>query len=213
MLSHWSRVVIHFVGAGLAGAPLAYWTIQLMTPLPAVAPTRLQSISARDPDPVLLSRAFGGVELVAPPLGNIQVAGVYAGGRESAAVFMVGDLPTTVRLGEEVAPGSLLVEVDPQSVTLESEGVRRQLRLPNLPVAMSGASPAEARAGYDRRRRASTLPRMGAPLAARPAGRGSVAAIVPPRPEPRPEPPPEPRPESTTGAPEGRQVVGTAGTR
>ena len=132
MLANLNSFLIHFAGAALACAQLAYWSIRLMTPpsLPAPAPAR--AVAVRDPDPVLLARAFGQVDgVAAQAVGNIQLAGVFAAGPDSAAVFTVGDRPArAVRLGQEVAPGSKLVDVDPHGVTLESGGIRRQLRAP-----------------------------------------------------------------------------------
>jgi general secretion pathway protein C len=197
MLSNLTRLLIHFVGGGLACAQLAYWTIRLMTPPPAPAPAPVRVAVPHEPDAMLLARAFGQVERVAPAaLANIQVTGVFAAGRDSAAVFVVGDRPArAVRLGQEVAPGSTLVEVDPLSVTLDSGGVRRQLRVPNVPVASSGGPLAEAGAGFERRGNVLTAPSL--ETVAAPPPRSTVArpgaGIMPPRPEPRPEsvPPPQ----------------------
>ena len=186
MLSKLRRLLIHFVGAGLAFAQLTWWTIRLMTPPPAPAPVSMPAVTAHDPDPVLLARAFGQVESAAPAaLANVRVTGVYAGGPESAAVFVVEGRPAkAVRLGEEVAPGSTLVEVDSQSVTLDSAGVRRRLRLPSLPVALSGSSAPAQRTGAERRRDMTAALAMGNPGPVVP-----TAAIVLPRPVPTPAPP------------------------
>lgn len=182
------RSIIHVLGAALTCAHLAYWTTWLLKPLPTPARTSAPAV-AHDPDPTLLARAFGQAEVVAPgALANIQVAGVYSGGRESAAVFVVGDQPAkAVRLGEQVAPGSALVDVDPESVTLESGGVRRQLRLPNLPIATSGRAPGVARTGVDRRRNALTASGRGTSPEPHSASGTPLAAILAPRPQPRPE--------------------------
>jgi hypothetical protein len=198
------RLLVHFVGAVLACAPLAFWTLRLTTPPPAPAPDRVQPVTTHDPDPVLLARAFGQVEVVASPaLANILVAGVYAGGSESAAVFVVGDRPpVAVRLGQEVTPGSMLVEVDAQGVTLESGGVRRQLRLPNLPVATPGSGASVTHAGLHRRRNPMASPSVGPVPAPYSAGARSSSAILPPRAEPRPEPIP--------GPPDRQKVVETS---
>ena len=189
MPSNPGRSIIHVLGAGLTCAHLAYWTTWLMKPLPTPARASAPAAKVHDPDPTLLARAFGQVEAVAPgPLANIQVAGVYSGGRDSAAVFVVGDRPAkAVRLGEEVEPGSVLVDVDPQSVTLDSGGVRRQLRLPNLPIATFGRSSGAPRAGVDRSRDPVTASRTGTSPGPHSAARTSLAAILAPRPEPRPE--------------------------
>jgi len=151
-----SRLLIHLVGAALACTQLAFWSIRVMTQPPAPAPAPLRAATTHDPDPVLLARAFGQIERVGPVISNIQLAGVFAAGSDSAAVFVVGDLPArAVRLGQEVAPGSMLVDVDPQSATLDSGGVRRQLQVPSPPVAgFTGPGPA----GFERRGNVLTGP-------------------------------------------------------
>ncbi len=185
-LANWSLLLIHFVGAALACAQLAYWSIRLTTPPAAQAPAPARTPPLRDPDPVLLARAFGQVEHVAIASGgNIQVAGVFSAGRDSAAVFVVDDRPArAVRLGQEVAPGSTLVAVDPQGVTLASGGVLRQLRVPSAPLAGFGA--AGRGAGFERRGNVLTAPTVDTPpttAATRPAlgrSRGEASAPVPP---------------------------------
>src|SRR6266850_467102 len=99
---NFTSILIHFVGAALSCAQLAYWSIRLMTPPPAAAPVPARAVPVRDPDPVLAARA--------------------------------------VLLGQEVTPGATLVEVNPQSVTLQTGPTRRELRVPNPPLAsFSGA--------------------------------------------------------------------------
>jgi general secretion pathway protein C len=138
VLLNLGRLLIHFIGAAVACAQLAYWTNRL-TPPPAAAPSPMRAVTAPFLDPMLLARAFGQVELLAPAAtANIQLTGVFAAGRDSAAVFVVGDQPAkAVLLGREVAPGSTLIEVGPQTVTLDSGGLQRQLRVPTPAVAGS----------------------------------------------------------------------------
>lgn len=193
------RLLIHFVGAGLACAQLAYWAIQLVTPAPAPAPAPVQAVGIHDPDPVLVARAFGQVDTAAPAaIANIQVAGVYAAGRDSAAVFIVGDRPArAVRLGQEVAPGSTLVEVSPDGVTLDSGGVRRQLRVPNPPVVAAGG-PAPARG--EQHGNVLTAPMVETPPGSRPVASRSPGMPMSPR--------VESRAEMTPGMPGRHDVVG-----
>jgi general secretion pathway protein C len=191
MLSNIGRLLVHFVGAGLACAQLAYWAIRLLTPPPAPAPAPVQAVAVHDPDPVLVARAFGQVELAAPAaIANIQLAGVYAAGRDSAAVFIVGDRPAkAVRLGQEVAPGSTLVEVTPDGVTLEAGGVRRQLRVPNPPVVASNG--ATRGAGFEQHGNVLTAPTIDTPPTTRAAVMTRGPGMpMPPRLESRVEPPP-----------------------
>jgi general secretion pathway protein C len=157
MFSNLSIYLAHFIGAALACAQLAYWSIRVMTPLPSAAPAAAKSVSLREPDPSLLARAFGLVEVATVAPSNIQVAGVFAAGRDSAAVMVVNDRPArAVLLGQEVAPGSTLVEVGDQGVTLESAGVRRELRVPAAQVATNGAPGSGA--GFERRGNMLTAP-------------------------------------------------------
>jgi general secretion pathway protein C len=199
MLANFNSLLIHFLGAAVACAQLAYWSIRLMTPPPRPAPAPARAVTVRDPDPVLLARAFGQIERPGVAvIGNIQVAGVFAAGRDSAAVFVVDDRPArAVLLGQEVAPGSTLVEVNPQSVTLESGGVRRELRVPNPPLASLTGSGSPTGAGFERRGNVLTAPSVestNTPHAtpARPPGAAPF----------RNEPPPGPVGRgATTGAP------------
>ena len=200
MFANLNRLLIHIVGAALACALLAYWSIRLTTPPPVSAPAPLRAAITRDPDPVLLARAFGQIEHAGPALSNIQLAGVFAAGPDSAAVFVVGDLPArAVRLGQEVAPGSMLVDVDPQSATLDSGGVRRQLQVPRAPLAgLTGPGPGRS-AGFERRGNMLTAPMVDAPVAARPASspRAPAHAIAP-----RAEPPARPAVRGTVPGPQ-----------
>jgi general secretion pathway protein C len=205
MTSRPGRPLIHWVGAVLAFVQLAYWTMRPITPPRNPAPVHAHAPTRHDPDAVLLARAFGQVEPAAPAaLAHIHVAGVYAGGADSAAVFVMEDGPArAVRLGEEVAPGSVLIEVDAQGVTLDSGGARRQFRLPDLPAATSSRTAAAPGAGFDRHLPA-TSGAAALPVPHR-AGARSHNAIVPPRPEPKAELTPE--------LLDRREIVGTSADR
>jgi len=202
LFNQMSRLLLHFVGAALACAQIAYSAIRLMTPPPTPAPAPARASAVQDPDAALVARAFGQVERpVAAAIGNIQLAGVYAAGRDSAAVFIVGDRPAkAVRLGQEVAPGSTLVEVEPQSVTLDSGGVRRQLRVPNPPLVSPGGPAAPHGAAFEQHGDVLTAPTVDTPATTRPVTGRSPATAMPPRPGLRPEPVPAP--------PGRRDVVG-----
>jgi general secretion pathway protein C len=168
MLVGLNKFLIHFVGAALACAQLAYWGLTLTTPPSAAAPAPARSMAIRDPDPALLARAFGQIERVAGPVAaNIQLAGVYDAGRDSSAVFVVGDAPArAVWLGQEVTAGTKLVAVDSQSATLDTGGVRQQLRVPAAPVAgslVAGSAAAAPAAGFQRHGNVLTAPTVEAP--------------------------------------------------
>jgi general secretion pathway protein C len=182
---NFTSILIHFVGAALSCAQLAYWSIRLMTPPPAAAPVPARAVPVRDPDPVLVARAFGQIDRIgAATLSNIQVAGVFSAGRDSAAVFVVDDQPArAVLLGQEVTPGATLVEVNPQSVTLQTGPTRRELRVPNPPLAsFSGAGPGQG-AGFARRGNVLSAPSMAPTAGPRQA---PARSLTPGRPEPPP---------------------------
>jgi len=187
MFGKFSTLLVHFVGAALACAQLAYWSIRVTTAPPTPAPPQARVLAARQPDPVQLARAFGLVEAANVVSGNIQVAGVFAAGADSAAVMQVDDRPArAVLLGQEVAPGSTLVEIDQQGVTLESGGVRRQLRVPQVPLASFPASAGAA--PFTRRGNVLSAPTVeGAAATVRPAPRPAQLAM-PNRGEPMPGP-------------------------
>ncbi len=136
-----SPVLVHIVGCAAAAAVAAYWGLRLFTPSPSPAPAPVAAAPLRDPDPALAARAFGQV-LDAPELAstNIQVAGVFVAGRDSAAVLVVDGHPARAyRLGQAIGEGLRLAEVRPGGVTIDRGGARSELRVPALAVAQSGA--------------------------------------------------------------------------
>lgn len=187
MFSNLSVLFVHFAGAALACAQLAYWSVRLMTAPATPAPAPARAALLRDPDPALAARAFGQVEQVAAIAGNIQLAGVFSAGKDSAAVVAVDDRPPrAVLLGDEVAPGSKLVAVDPQGITLESGGVRRQLKVPAAPAAdLSAAAPRQPNAAQ-RVGNTLTAPSVAVSADARAAARSPVArpGFMPPQGQP-----------------------------
>jgi len=187
---NFTSFLIHFVGAALACAQLALWSVRLLTPPPSPAPAPARAALVRDPDPVLLARAFGQIEQVSlAAMSNIQVAGVFAAGRDSAAVFVVDDRPArAVLLGQEVAPGSTLVEVDAQSVTLQSGATRRQLRVPSPPLASLSGSGRGRGAGFERHGKVLSAPSVDPATVARPAAPRTKGSAAPGRSEPPPGP-------------------------
>lgn len=95
------------------------------------------------PDPVL--RWYGiGSETVGSTADNLSLVAVIAG-KGGAAVFKSGDGSVeAVRVGEAIRSGVRLVAVAPDAVTLDREGVRRQLAFPQAgarPIAASAVTP------------------------------------------------------------------------
>lgn len=181
MWANFNNGLIHFLGAALACAQLAYWSIRLFTPPPAAAPPPAHVAPMRDPDPVLVAREFGDIEHTVATPGNIQLAGVFSAGPDSAAVFVIGDQPArAVRLGQPVAPGSKLVGVNPLGATLESDGVRRELRVPAVPIAQPAIG---GGAAFSRQGEVLTAPSARASGTLQPVRAGSVGAARVPAPQ------------------------------
>jgi general secretion pathway protein C len=138
-----AAVFVHVVMLAVVCAIAAYWAMRILTPQPTAAPPPLAAPPPRDPDPVLAARMFGLVQ-TAPTvaLANVQVAGVFAAGVDSSAVLIVDGKPARAYLvGQEVAPGTRLVEVLPDGVTLETAGSRQELKVPPRQVASFGGAP------------------------------------------------------------------------
>lgn len=135
---------VHVVMLAVVCAIAAYWAIRIVTPQPSAAPPPLAAPPPRDPDPVLAARMFGLVQ-AAPTavVANVQVSGVFAAGADSTAVLIVDGKPARAYLvGQEVAPGTRLVEVRPDGVTLEAAaGGRQELQVPPRQVASFGGTP------------------------------------------------------------------------
>lgn len=202
MFSNLSLLLVHFAGAALACAQLAYWSVRLTTAPATPAPAAARAALVRDPDPVLAARAFGAVEQVAAVASNIQLAGVFAAGKDSAAVVSVDDRPArAVLLGDEVAPGAKLVAVDPQGITVESGGMRRQLKVPAAPAADLSSAPARLPNAGQRVGNVLTAPSVASAPDARAAARGAAGRpAYGPAPAPMPPPGLPPRPP-TGGSP------------
>ncbi|MFN3566165.1 MAG: type II secretion system protein N [Burkholderiaceae bacterium] len=186
-----AAVLVHVVMLAVVCVIAAYWAIRIVTPQPAAAPPPLAAPPPRDPDPVLAARMFGLVQ-VAPTtvLANVQVAGVFAAGADSSAVLVVDGKPARAYLlGQELAPGTRLVEVRADGVTLEGAGGRQDLKVPARQVAsFSGTPPPPA---YRLSGNTLSAPnQFGAPVAPTAAPQmppqGAPAAVAEPPGMPRP---------------------------
>lgn len=198
-----STVLLHLVMLALVCAAAAYWIAKLATPAPRPAPPPVASPPPRDVDPVLAARMFGLVQLGnAPVNANVQVSGVFAAGAQSSAVLVVDGKPARAYLvGQQVAPGLTLAEVSAEGITLESGGVRQELRVPPRPVAALGGAPPPP-----------NFTREGNVLSAPPGGAGGGVPPYPPptlpppgqmpppaNPDPRLPPPAPPIPQQQPG--------------
>lgn len=135
-------ILVHLVGAALASALAAYWILRLMAPTPLVVTPTAPAATFREPDAGLAARLMGEVSSgpVASSL-NVQVSGVFAAAADSSAVIAVEGRPQrAVLVGHDVAPGFRLVEVRPDGITLEHEGVRTRYAVPAPALAKATSS-------------------------------------------------------------------------
>ena len=144
-----TTVLMHAILLAIVCAIAAYWAVKVMTPQPSAAPPPLAAPPPREPDAMLAARMFGLVQAPQARVAtNVQVAGVFAAGKDSSAVLVVDGKPARVYLvGQEVAPGTKLAEVTSDTVVLASDGGRQEVRLPARPVAplaAGGAPPPRA---------------------------------------------------------------------
>jgi general secretion pathway protein C len=186
MLKKLSSVLLHVLMLAIVCAIAAYWGVRILTPQPTAAPPPISAPAPREPDPMLAARMFGLIQQPAQArvASNIQVAGLFAAGKDSSAVLTVDGKPARAFvLGQDVAPGTRLVEVNAEGVVVESSAGRQELRAPPRPAAgLATGEPARAYV-LD----GGSLSATGAPGggAAAPAG----ARTAPPAPGMPPRPP------------------------
>jgi general secretion pathway protein C len=208
MLKKFAAAAVHLVFFALVVAIAAYWGVRIFTPAPTAAPPPIPPPPVRDPDPVATARMFGKVERVQAAVTNIQAIGAFAAGKDSSAVLSVDGRPARVYLlGQEVVPGTRLVEVTAESVVLESGGARQELRLPARAIAAFGGAPPPP--NFTREGNTLTAPSAGGPGPAAPAGgrppvAPNTAVIQLPQPQqPVQAPPPQPVPPANPAPPPG----------
>jgi general secretion pathway protein C len=209
MLKKLISALVHVVMLAVVCAIAAFWGVRILTPQPTAAPPPMAVPPPREPDPMLAARMFGLVQQQAQArvAANIQVAGLFAAGKDSSAVLTVDGKPARVFvLGQDVAPGTRLLEVKADGVVLESSGGRQELQAPLRPAAnLATGAPARAYVldGGSLSASASAPSGASAPVAG-----GAQRAIVPPAaPPPIPQPgiPPQP---GVPGVPADTHVPG-----
>ena len=215
-----TTLVVHVLGVAAVCAIGTYWTIRVATPAPTAAPPPVAAALPRDSDPVLTARMFG-LEQSGPVAraDDVQVLGIFAAGAESVAVLAIDGKPARAyMLGAQVAPGSWLAEVRAGDVTIESNGVRRQVRV----AARAGYPASAAPTGFRREGNVLSAPtvaggdRHGArappqtPWDPPPPFRAPVVLSPPPPTEPM-QPPIQPDP--ATGTPTGQTEEEATGAR
>jgi len=171
-------ITVHLLGAAAASALAAYWALKLVSaPVTPVAPVAGPALAVREPDPRLAARLFGDLNTGPASIArNVQVNGVYAAGRASAAVLAVDGKPSrAVLLGQEAAPGLRLVDVRANGVTLDVDGVRTDYAVPPLTVARATV-PAPI---FRREGNSLTAPMLDPPGGARPPAPGAASGRFP----------------------------------
>lgn len=164
MLAKLGRVFLHLLLFGVVVAIGTYWAIRIMTPPPTSTPPLQPAAAPREADPVQAARLFGLVQEPARVALNVEVVGVFAAGKDSAAILAVdGKAPRVVLLGQAVGPGAKLAGVTGDAVTIEQNGAQQQVRMPpRPPLALGGPAPAPT---FSRQGNVLTAPTVGAPTA------------------------------------------------
>lgn len=186
MLNKLGKVLMHVVMLAIVSVIAAYWVIKILTPQPTAAPPPLAATPPREPDPTMAARMFGLIQ--APQVAtvsNIQVVGVFAAGKSGSAVLALdGKPPRAYVIGQEVSPGTRLVEVQPEVVVLAaSGGARQELRLPPRAAVASVGGGAPPQPAYTMQGNVLTAP----PSTGAPATRSMTApapAFAPAAPPP-----------------------------
>ncbi len=196
-MNKYTTALLHLVLFALIAAIGAYWAVRIMTPQPIAAPPPLAAPPPREPDPVAAARMFGLIQMVAAAISNIQVAGLFAAGKDSSAILSVdGKPPRAYVLGQEISAGTVLLEVRPDGVTLERSGARQELRAPSRAASMplSTHTPPTAAPAFQRQGNTLTVNGSGAG-----AARSAAPVPAPSQPQPRPQALVSPTHESPPG--------------
>lgn len=196
-MSKFVAAIVHLLFFALVVAIGAYWAVRILTPQPTAAPPPMAAPPPRDPSPVAAARMFGLVQMAVAAVSNIQVSGVFAAGRQSAAILVIdGKPPRAYVLGQEVAAGTKLVDVRADGVTLEGAAGRQELRAPSRPVSAPLPSSAPAAPPPAFTRQGDTLSANLSSAGSSSALGRSAAPIMPPK-QPEPQDAPGQQPQNT----------------
>lgn len=207
MLRKFAAALLHLSMFALVCAIATYWVIRILTPAPASAPPPPAAVTLREADPMLAARMFGLVQAAPVKMAlNVQALGVYAAGKDSAAVLAVDGKPARVYLmNQEVASGARLVEVRKDAVTIEHDGVRRDVALP--PPQMLGLGGKPPPQGYTREGATLTAPSVagGTQPATPPRPMQARPSALPPQQVQQPQMQPQPAPPQAQAQPQVAQ--------
>jgi hypothetical protein len=126
------------LGAAVLGALLARWGWILFAPhatVVAIAPGHTPAAS-RQLFGVAAS-AVAAAQVAALP--NVKLLGVYTGSHGFALVTLDGKHQVGFGLGEELAPGTRLVEISADAIMLEHAGAKQRVELEGLASGLASA--------------------------------------------------------------------------
>ncbi len=198
-----ARLATLLLFLGLVGIS-TYWLVQILAPRPAIAPAGSigDSTAATNlaPSTLLFGRAGQSAKGPEAPPTNIEVNGIVEAGARGVAILTVdGKAPVAYAVNDAVGDATRLVAVTLDTVTVERNGSKIELKAPeraSLSVLTSGV-------GKARDPRRDTTP----PVPTRPVGAPGSAPVTMPGAAPQPgaggvtPPPPNNPPGSAVARP------------
>ena len=131
------------LGALVLGVLLAQWSWVLFAPhATAIAAVAERGAAAEAGQLFGVAAAFGVKSAEGVALPNVRLVGVFAAGpgKPGFAVLKLDDKRQVgVVMGEDVAPGTKLLEIHPDYVLLERAGVRQRVNLEGKAAGAAGA--------------------------------------------------------------------------
>lgn len=129
----WIRLILGLV----LGASLVWWAMQLLTPLPAAAPIPSPAGRVAVADAQVAASLFGQIVVAskatepAPAPSRLVAIGAIGRDRNGSALIAVdGQAAKTYRIGEEITPGIVLRSIGSKELTIEQQGQKQVLALP-----------------------------------------------------------------------------------
>ncbi|MFJ4142605.1 type II secretion system protein N [Pseudomonas sp. NPDC089734] len=112
--------------AALAG--VVFWSSLLLVPVSSPVAAPMQQVVPRTENPAM--QWFSNQPLQA----DIKVSAVMAGGRGAVAILILDDAPPrSFMVGEQIAPGVRLAEINADSVVIEQGNQQSRLMIKKLP--------------------------------------------------------------------------------
>ena len=112
-------------------AGLGVWGALLLAPRPAALPPGLTPPPPAATDAAPVARWFGGSAAAV----KVTVLGLISAGQQGTAVLRVdGQPPQAFRVGQALAQGVILADVEPDAVVLSADGVAQRVQAPSAPA-------------------------------------------------------------------------------